>query len=71
MENSEKEEPAEKEPERYGRYHPVVSAATGWKVTKITAICAALTVPGLNVAVGSLMVAKMISSGVGAFNRLN
>jgi len=52
------------------KFFGMAGAATGWKAGKIAALCAALAIPGINVAVGAAMVAKVIASAKGAFERL-
>ena len=45
------------------QFFALTAAATGWKAAKIATLLLLLSIPVLNVAVGALLVAKMIHSG--------
>jgi len=47
----------------FGRFKWMVARATGMKAAKIAVLSLAMTVPGLNVATGAVLVARMLFSG--------
>jgi hypothetical protein len=55
----------------FDRFKWMLAQATGWKIAKIGLLTLAMSIPGLNIATGAMLVARMMFSGAGMAKALS